>query len=263
MIDPVEFGKAMGAIVREAVEPLIKRIEELEVRQPERGEKGDPGERGADADPIDIADVVRELAACAEIVPIMALQAAEAVTKHMEANPIRHGVDGKDGAQGIPGIAGEKGAPGRDGLDVKDLFRAEGGRLLAVLSDGTTKDLGQFVGKDGANGTDGKDGLGFEDASVELVDGSAVFKFTRGDQSKSISFPIPEFKHIGFWGPNMSAKAGEFTTHDGHLWLAKRSTSEAPSYQASDWQLAARKGADGARGKDGKDVTPREPVKLQ
>lgn len=30
MIDPVEFGKAMGAIVREATAPLIARIEQLE-----------------------------------------------------------------------------------------------------------------------------------------------------------------------------------------------------------------------------------------
>lgn len=29
-MDPVAFGKAMGTIVREAVAPLLKRIEELE-----------------------------------------------------------------------------------------------------------------------------------------------------------------------------------------------------------------------------------------
>ena len=40
MLDPVEFGKAMGSIVSSAIAPLQKRIEELEARQPERGDRG-------------------------------------------------------------------------------------------------------------------------------------------------------------------------------------------------------------------------------
>lgn len=36
MIDPVEFGKAMGAIVREATAPLLVRIEQLEKKLSER-----------------------------------------------------------------------------------------------------------------------------------------------------------------------------------------------------------------------------------
>jgi len=263
MLDATEFGKAMAAIVKEATAPLLKRIEELEARQPERGPAGEPGAAGKDAEPIDVTEVVRELVRSPEIVPILALQAAEAVANHIESNPIRDGRDGKDGERGIAGERGEKGASGRDGLDVKDLFRADGGRLVAVLSDGTTKDLGEFVGKDGRDGKDGADGLGFDDCTVEVADGAAVLKFVRGSVTKAVSFPIPEFKHIGFWGPNMAAKAGDFTTHDGHLWLAKRATSETPSYQSGDWQLAARKGADGARGKDAKDPTPRDPVKIK
>lgn len=265
MLDATEFGKAMAAIVKEATTPLVDRIAQLEARQLERGEKG---ENGKDAEPIDIADVVRELVGCAEIVPIVALQVAEAVAKHFEANPVQHGKDGRDGKDGEPGPRGSDGAkgdPGRDGLDVKDLFRADGGRLVAVLSDGTTKDLGEFVGKDGRDGTngkDGRDGLGFEDCAVDVCDGVVTLKFVRGDLVKSASFSIPEFTHIGFWGPTMIAKAGQFTTHDGHLWMARRDTNETPSYQAKDWQLAARKGADGSRGPAGKDYKPSEPVKI-
>lgn len=300
MLDATEFGKAMAAIVKEATTPLVDRIAQLEARQLERGEKGDDGRDGAsvtpadvapmiaelvakavaeipppkngadgkDADPIDISDVVRELVGCAEIVPIVALQAAEAVAKHFEANPVQHGKDGRDGKDGEPGPRGSDGAkgdPGRNGLDVKDLFRADGGRLVAVLSDGTTKDLGEFVGKDGrdgADGKDGRDGLGFEDCTVEVEDGVATLKFVRGDVVKSVSFPIPDLKHVGFWGPGAFAKAGQFTTHDGHLWMARRDTNETPSYQANDWQLAARKGADGSRGPAGKDYKPSEPVKI-
>lgn len=40
MVDPVEFGKAMAAIVKDACAPLLKRIEELEAREPAKGEDG-------------------------------------------------------------------------------------------------------------------------------------------------------------------------------------------------------------------------------
>lgn len=49
----------------------------------------------------------------------------------------------KDGEKGIPGD------PGRDGLDVKDLFVAEGGDLIATFADGRSKNLGKFRGEDG------------------------------------------------------------------------------------------------------------------
>ena len=45
--------------------------------------------------------------------------------------------------------------------------------------------------------------------------------------------------------------------------MSKRDTSETPNYQAKDWQLAARKGADGARGPAGKDFKPHQPTKLK
>jgi hypothetical protein len=232
MLDPVEFGKAMGAIVKDATAPLLRRIEELEARQLERGEKGDRGDDGAsvtvadvspmiadlvakavaeipvpkdgvdgkdgkDADPIDVKEVVSELLAGDEIKTLVDLHVAAAlpdtVAKHFEANPVRNGKDGdpgRDGDRGDPGTPGKDGDPGRDGLDVKDLFRADGGRLVAVMSDGTTKDLGEFVGKDGTNGTngkDGRDGLGFDDCEIEIADGIVTHKFIRGDVSSSTS----------------------------------------------------------------------------
>src|SRR5690606_40120488 len=63
--------------------------------------------------------------------------------------------EGPAGKDGDPGKDGSNGDNGKDGLDVKDLFRADGGKLVAVMSDGSTKDLGKFVGKDGEPGRDG------------------------------------------------------------------------------------------------------------
>ncbi len=107
MIDPTEFGKQMGALIREAVAPLAKRIEELEGRTLERGEKGEPGDQGEpgrDADPVAVPDVVDELVKSDLLVPVLDLYVAEAVAKHMAANPVR---DGKDGDPGKPGKDGE------------------------------------------------------------------------------------------------------------------------------------------------------------
>lgn len=291
------FSPVLLKAIGDATAPLLKRIEELEARQLERGEKGEQGERGPpgergdvgdrgeqgprgdigqagkDAEPIDVKEVVAELLAGDEIKTLVDLHVAEAlpqsIAKHFEANPVPHGKDGrdgKDGERGPEGPRGEKGIDGRNGLDVKDLFRADGGKLVAVMSDGTTKDLGVFVGKDGADGRagkDGRDGAGIDDAEAIVENGEAVIRFMRdGKVAKEVRYPIPTFGHIGFWGPGKTAKAGDFTTHDGHLWFARVETSTTPSYQAEEWQLAARKGADGARGPAGKDYKPREPVKI-
>lgn len=226
LIDPVEFAQKLAPILRGMVEPLEARIAELEGRDP-----------------------VKEILATDKLETLVSLE----VAAWLEQNPP------EKGDPGAPGKDGADGNDGRDGLDVKDLFRADGGHLIAVMSDGTTKDLGQFVGKDGR---DGVDGLGFEDATLEVVDGQAVVKLSRGDVVKSLAIPMPTMKHIGFWQQGMSAKASETTTHDGSLWLALRDTAETPAYNSKDWQLAARKGADGQRGKDGKDYRPPAPVKL-
>ncbi|WP_242880840.1 hypothetical protein, partial [Stenotrophomonas maltophilia] len=55
--------------------------------------------------------------------------------------------------------------------------------------------------------------------------------------------------------------AGESITHDGALWIAKRSNASKPCLENDqDWALGARKGRDG---KDGKSVrVSAEPVQL-
>src|SRR5690606_18773662 len=133
-----EFGKAMGAIVRAAVEPLEKRIEELEAREPAKGEKGDPGQ---DAEPVDIAALVDGSVAMllqpAKLETLVDLAAAKAVADYFEANPVQHGkdgADGRDGADGEPGPKGEKGDPGpagKDGVGLSDaLIDREGALVL-------------------------------------------------------------------------------------------------------------------------------------
>lgn len=94
MLDPVEFGKAMAAIVKEATAPLLKRIDELEARHPEKGDKGDPGDAGKS---ITLDDVSLFLdAAVAKHVLDFERRANESLAKVIDKIPVPK--DGRDGA---------------------------------------------------------------------------------------------------------------------------------------------------------------------
>lgn len=261
MIDPVEFGKAMGAIVRDAVAPLLTRIDALEARYPERGEKGDPGRDGNDAEPVLVADVVDELVKTDALAPLIDLMVAEAVAKHFEANPVQHG---RDGEQGPQGEKGEPGPAGADGIGVAGALIDRDGSLVVTLANGEQKNLGLVVGRDGEPGKDGKDGLSM--ASVERTyDADAhevVERWEVGGEQKELRYPAGGLRPGGFWRDGMKCHALQAITHDGALWIAKRDTAAKPCLENSeDWQLAARKGRDGRDGKDGK--LPPEHVSLR
>lgn len=189
-----------------------------------------------------LADIVKA-ATAPLLLRIEQLEKAQA--EMPEPVPGRDGNDGADGKDGAPGEKGERGEPGRDGLDVKDLFRADEGRLVAVLSDGTTKDLGVFVGsdgKDGAPGRDGADGLGFDDLEFTHDEaGRPVAKFSRGDVTKSVTLPC--IIDRGPYRADQEYLKGDAVSFGGSLWIAQEKTSERPDGGAG-WRLAAKKGRD-------------------
>jgi hypothetical protein len=264
MIDPVEFGKQMGALVREGLAPVLKRLDELESRQPERGEKGEPGERGADAEPLDadliVSDVMAMILGGESLKTLVDLQVSESMAEWLKANPIQNGLDGAPGPQGPQGPDGQKGA---DGIGLADALIDREGALVVTMTDGRHKSLGVVVGKDGNHGEkgmDGKDGLSFETVSGEYdASRGYVLTLSAGDRTKELV--LPYLTHKGFWSEGKQVKAAESITHDGALWIAKRDTTAKPCIEnADDWALAARKGRDGRDGKDGK--PPPGPVKL-
>lgn len=294
MIDPVEFGKAMGAIVREAVAPLLRRIEELEKRQPERGEqgpqgergldgergpqgeKGDPGDRGEkgergepgqDAPEVDIeavvACVMKAILGGDGLKTLVDLQVAEAVAGYFAENPVQNGRDGAAGAPGPQGERGEKGEAGQDGVGVADALIDRDGALVLTMSDGRAKSLGVVVGRDGAAGADGRDGLSMADVVREYDSErhEVVERWTVAGEAKELRYPAGGIRPGGFYREGMKCRALQAVTHDGALWIAKRDTTAKPCLEnADDWQLAARKGRDGRDGKDGR--PPPGPVAL-
>lgn len=291
MLDPVDFGKSVAAIVRDATAPLLKRIEELESRQPERGEQGPKGEvgergidgaagvagpqgepgpqgpqgeRGKDAEPIDLTDVARELALLPEIKTMLDLLTAEAVAKHFEANPVRDGkdgaagVDGKDGAPGPQGERGIDGATGKDGAGIADLLIDRDGCLVATMTDGRMKSLGAVIGRDGAPGKDGAD---FTECEIEY-DGERTItvRGKGGEIVKTVPIPLDR----GYWSEGKSAERADVVTHNGCAWIALRDTKSKPCLEnKDDWRMLARKGRDGADGRNGRDLGPAPAVKLK
>lgn len=254
MLDPVEFGKAMAGIVKEATAPLLKRIEELEARQPEQGEQGPQGEPGRDAEPVEVSEVVRELMGTDEIRTLVNLE----VVAYLKENPPAPGKDGEPGRDGEPG---QKGDPGKDGAGIADLLIDRDGVLTATFTDGRMKQLGVVVGKDGAPGRDGKDGSDLTEVALEF-DGerTVTVKGRTGEVSKRL--PIPLWR--GYWSEGVVAERGDILTHNGTAYIAVVDNPKCePGVGRYDheWKVFTRKGRDGKDGRNGIDRT--KPVDLK
>jgi len=137
----------------------------------------------------------------------------------------------------------------KDGVGLVGALIDREGNLVVTLTDGSTKNLGGVLGRDG-----------FSLEDFEVVDGEETFmlRFTRGDVVKEFPLPKPTLADFyrGVWkeGPH---KAGSVVTWGGSIWLAKRETEDRP--ETSDaWTLIVKKGRDG---KDGE--APRGPAKVK
>lgn len=236
-MDATAFAKAVAdqveRIVSTRLEPLIKRLEELEsVDQV----------KAADVS----AEVVKSILDGDNLEHIVGLKVAE----HLAENPPP---------------AGEKGADGRDGADGKDGVGMAGalidrdGSLVVTMTNGEVKSLGAVVGKDGASG---KDGFSLEDFSAESDGNVVTLKFTGQGITKAYEISIPAPVYKGYYRSGRKCLEGDMLTHDGSLWVAKRANCSEPCLNSDDWQLAVRKGRDGRDGKNGRDLCPAPAIKL-
>jgi integrin beta 3 len=175
----------------------------------------------------------------------------------------RNGADGQNGKDGPAGLDGKDGAPGlngKDGVGVAGAIIDRAGGLVLTLSDGTTRDLGQVVGKDGIDGgagvpgasgrdgADGRDGLGFEDIDLVEDERGITLRFQRGQVVKE--FVLPVVVDRGVWREQEYCK-GSGVTWAGSFWIAQRDTSGKPDTADGGWRLAVKRGRDGKDGKPG------------
>lgn len=230
MIDAAEFGKAMGAIVRDAIAPLQRRIDELEARQPAS---------------VDLSDVVKELLSTEELGTLVDLNVASAVTKYFEDNPVPRGEVGPQGENGADGV-GLAGA----------LINREH-ELVITTTKGESVNLGRVAGADGAPGRDGAD---FTDVTFEY-DGERTLTITGTAGQIEKRLPLPIYR--GYWREGMLSEKSDIVTEGGNAWFALKETKKKPGLDCpDDWQLFTRKGRDGAQGPAGTPYKPPGPVQL-
>lgn len=119
------------------------------------------------------------------------------------------------------------------------------GNLVLTMSDGTTKDMGRVVGKDGKNGDHGAPGVGVDDIDLELKDDgrTVLFTFDGKDIKHSFEIAFPTVIDRGVFKDG-TYERGDGVTFGGSFWIAQKDTTEKPG-TGDDWRLAVKKGRDG------------------
>jgi hypothetical protein len=140
--------------------------------------------------------------------------------------------------------------PGRDGLGVTSMFIDRSGALVHTMSDGTVRELGIVVGKDG------EPGMGFDELTIEF-DGHRclTFRFIRGEKTKEFKFAlaVPAYKEV--YRPEETYFLGDMVSFGGSIWhCAVPATMTKPGAGNPHWRLACKHGRDGRDGRSAYEV---------
>lgn len=298
MFDPEKFGEAMGAAIRDAVAPLLQRIDLMEKdlegmaaqlqneikafneAQPTPGPAGAPGK---DAEPVDTGAIVKAVIAqlpvptngkdgqdgnngtsvtLDDVRPILAdaiKQIKEDAESVISAAAAAIPIPA-NGKDGINGRDGQRGEKGADGTGLAGAMIDRDGSLQVTFTNGEVKNLGPVVGR---NGTDGKDGISFESFDLEYLPETheVCVKASIAGRTKELRYPAGGIRPAGYWRDGTRAKAGEAWVHDGSMWIALKDCQSKPALNDDGWIIGARKGRDGERGRDFKAVDT-APIKL-
>ena len=297
-LDPVEFGKQVGVLIREAVAPVqalvaaqaeeikalreeLASFEQLDVAEVVTQVLGreelktlvdlqtaesvtcyftdNPVKNGEDATPVDVKAVASALAGTEEIKSLL----GAVVSKHFEANPIRVPQDGKSPD---PVSEAQIGSQVEQYLKANPPKPGQDGLGLAgamIDRDGeliVTKTNGEAIKLGKVVGGKGQDGADFSDVEFDY-DGERglIIRGKHGEITKRLPIPIDR----GYWRDGLKAEKGDVYTEDGSAWIALKSTDKKPSIgNSDDWRMMARKGRDGHKGDKGAPYVPPQPVKL-
>lgn len=115
--------------------------------------------------------------------------------------------------------------------------------------------------KDGADGRDGADGLGFEHLACEYDgDRRIVLRFVAGERIKEFPIDLPVVLDRGVFKEGGTYARNDGVTYGGSWWIARIDNPAGKPGVSDDWRLAVKRGRDGRDGRDGIDKTA--PVKL-
>lgn len=224
--------RAENEALREQNKALTERIEAIETRElllPEKGDKGEPGPQGEPG----FVDI--------ELVRSMVREEVAALP------PAEKGEKGEPGERGEKGEPGKDGADGKDGLGLANALIDREGNLIVTFTDGRDKNLGTVVGKDGADGVNGKDGETFtlDEFDVERIDDRTIkMGFAKGDIMYSWELDLPVVIYRGVWREDEIYQRGDMTTWGGSIWHCNEDNCTSKP-DGGSWTLAVKKGRDG------------------
>jgi hypothetical protein len=274
---------AIQEYVANSVRPLIAKHEAIERRLDGMEAAVKRIETAADSSSSSIVDLREELKGIREAIPVLPEPPVFPDIPAMVAEAVKAIPAPQDGRsvtveelsplvqetveKAVAGLPEPK--AGKDGVGVGGAVIDRGGNLVLTLTDGTTRDLGQVVGKDVDEAMvterikalfdavpkpkNGLDGLGFEDLDVEEREDGLWLRFARGEIVKEYPLHSPYYR--GVYVDGVTYRRGNCVTWGGCTWTAlKEMTTEKPG-TGKGWQLSSKKGRDG---KDGELKPPRD-----
>lgn len=258
MIDPVEFGKAMGAIVKEATAPLLLRIDQLEkqlgaINIPTAQEAAalidvdalaksaaallPKAENGTSVTVDDVRPLVDELVSKA----VAALPAAEK-GKDADMEVLKSHV-----GELVKGIQPAAPLPAPSVEEIAGTFERRFSDLT-LSWERQARDTFEKAADRMPKPKDGRDALNLENFDLTLAeDGRTVtVKMQAGETVLEKSLKIAAvidretFKHGGTY------EKGDGVSYGGSFWIAKCDSPQGvPGSGETDWRCAVKKGRDG------------------
>jgi hypothetical protein len=265
MIDPVEFGKSMGAMMRDAIANLGKtlgaRIDELEAKLnslpppqdvkaliaeavPAKGEKGDPGES---VDPATVKAMVDEA-----VQALPKPQDGKSVSADEVLPPLMDALQKAIAALPVP----KDGEPGKSVTlaDIEPLLESMYARWALDFERRAHDTFQRAIDRMPApkDGKDGRDAFQVEDFELSLGDDrrTVTVAFKRGEASVTKTLTLPTVIYRNVYKDGESYEPGDLVTWGGSLWHCNEPTTDKPELTKA-WTLAAKRGRDGRDGKDG------------
>lgn len=258
MIDPVEFGKAMGALVKEATAPLLLRIDQLEkklgaISIPTAAEAAalvdvealaksaaalvPKAENGTSVTAEDVQPLVDELVSKA----VAALPAAEK-GKDADMEVLKSHV-----GELVKGIQPAAPLPAPSVEEIAGTFERRFSDLT-LSWERQARDTFEKAADRMPKPKDGRDALNLEDFDITLADDgrTVTVKMQAGETVIEKSVKIAAVLDNGIFKHDGTYEKGDGVSYGGSFWIAKCDAPKGvPGSGETDWRCAVKSGRPG------------------